>query len=112
MQPVISPPVRKEIRRGLRLEKSLAGETTLAATFVVRVAIRIAISAIKATTGRLKRPIRATGSQIASPKMTTDAEVTATPINEYSVIVSGRPSACPSAWSLGERAYRVKSGIL
>src|ERR1035437_2802346 len=36
--PVIRPPVRKEIRRGLRLEKSLEGETTLAATLVLRVA--------------------------------------------------------------------------
>ena len=36
--PVISPPVRKEIRRGQRLEKSLAGLTTLAAMLVASVA--------------------------------------------------------------------------
>ena len=34
---MIRPPVRKEIRAGQRLAKSLAGETTLAATLVVRV---------------------------------------------------------------------------
>lgn len=32
--PVIRPPVRNEMRRGFRLEKSFEGETTLAATLV------------------------------------------------------------------------------
>ena len=50
MTPVIRPPVRKEIRRGLRLEKSLEGETTLAATLVLRVAMSSATSAMEATT--------------------------------------------------------------
>src|SRR5947209_7183239 len=81
-QPVISPPVRNDMRRGLRFEKSLDGDTTLAATLVFSVAISSATSATKATTGLLKRPISATGSQMASPKITTEAEVTATPMNE------------------------------
>ncbi len=34
----MSPPVRNEIRRGQRWEKSFAGLTTLAAMFVARVA--------------------------------------------------------------------------
>ncbi len=82
MTPVIRPPVRNEISRGFRLEKSFEGETTLAATLVFSVAISSAISATNATTGWLKRPSSATGSQIASPNSTTDADVTATPMNE------------------------------
>ena len=44
-------------------------------------------------------PIRltsTTGSQIGSPKIMIVALVTATPMNAKSVIVVGRPSACPS----------------
>jgi hypothetical protein len=37
----------------------------------------------------------ATGSQIASPKTTMVAAVTAIPINEKAVIVRGSPKACP-----------------
>src|SRR6516162_6220465 len=81
--PVINPPVRKEIKLGRRLEKSLEGETTLAATLVFSVAVNRAMSAMKATTGWRKRVNSTTGSQIASPNMTAEAEVTATPINEY-----------------------------
>ncbi len=36
-----------------------------------------------------------TGSQIGSPKMTAEAEVTATPMKANSVIVVGRPRNCP-----------------
>ncbi len=49
--PVMMPPVRKEIRRGFRLEKSFDGETTFAATLVFSVAISSATSAMNATTG-------------------------------------------------------------
>src|ERR1039457_1316699 len=80
--PVMMPPVRNEIRRGFRLEKSFDGETTLAATLVLRVAISSATRATDATTGRWKRPRRMTGSQIALPKITTEADVTATAIRE------------------------------
>lgn len=79
--PVIKPPVRKEINRGFKFEKSLDGDTTLAATLVFNVAIRSAISATNATTGWWKRPMSWTGSQMGSPKSTADAEVTATPMN-------------------------------
>ena len=79
---MIRPPVRNEIRRGFRLEKSLEGETTLAATLVLSVAISSATSATNATTGWLNRAQQRTGSQMASPNSTTEAEVTATPMNE------------------------------
>ncbi len=39
--------------------------------------------------------ISATGSQIASPKTTMVAAVTAIPIKLKAVIVSGSPRACP-----------------
>ncbi len=81
----------KVIRDGQKLAKSLAGPTTLAATLVVRVAISSANSEIRMTRGLLSRDSRTTGSQIASPKMSTEAEVTATPMNEKSVIVVGNP---------------------
>src|SRR5579862_9291988 len=79
--PVISPPVRNEIKLGRKLEKSLDGETTFAATLVFSVATSSAISATNATSGWLNLPSSTTGSQIGSPKITADAEVTATPIN-------------------------------
>ena len=88
---MISPPVRNEIRRGFKLEKSFDGDTTFAATLVFSVAISNAINAMNATTGRWNRPSSTTGSQIACPKITTDAEVTATPMNEYNVIAAGSP---------------------
>src|SRR5437899_2657961 len=94
--PVINPPVRNEIRLGRRLEKSFDGETTLAATFVFSVAIISAIKATNATSGWLNFPSSTTGSQIGAPNSTADAEVTATPINAYSVIAVGNPSACPT----------------
>ena len=94
--PVMRPPVRKEMSRGLRFEKSLEGDTTLAATLVLSVATSKATSAIKATTGWLNLPSSTTGSQMAWPNKTTEAEVTATPIKEYSVMAAGKPSAWPS----------------
>src|SRR5262249_61117114 len=81
-KPVKGPPVRKETRRGLRLEKSFEGETTFAATLVLSVAMSKATSAIEAITGSWKRPSKATGSQTGWPKRTTEAEVTATPMRE------------------------------
>src|SRR5260370_9553186 len=89
MQPVMSPPVRNEMRRGLRFEKSLDGETTLAATLVLSVAISRATSATSATAGWLNRPIKATGSQPASPKITNEADATATPVNEHGAVARG-----------------------
>jgi hypothetical protein len=77
------------------LEKSFEGETTLAAILVVSCAARTT-SAAKMITGA--RPIRltsTTGSQIAWPKITMVALVTATPMNANAVIVVGSPSACP-----------------
>src|SRR4051812_23068546 len=80
--PVIIPPVRNEIRCGLKFAKSFDGDTTLAATLVVRVAISSAISATNATSGSPNRPNSSTGSQIGWPNNTTEADVTATPMNE------------------------------
>src|SRR5208337_2703177 len=93
---VMRPPVLKEMRLGRKLEKSLEGETTLAATLVFSVATSKANSAIKATSGWLNRPSSTTGSQMGRPKITADAEVTATPMKEYSVIAVGNPRACPT----------------
>ena len=65
--------------------------------FVVSCASRTT-SAPKMMTGALPmRVMRTTGSQIASPKSTIVALVTATPMNANAVIVAGRPSAWPRA---------------
>ena len=101
---MISPPVRNDTRRGFRFEKSFDGDTTLAATLVFSVASSNAINATKATAGWWKRPSSTTGSQIASPKITTEAEVTATPMKEYSVMAVGSPSAWPNICARCERA--------
>src|ERR1700747_1351080 len=66
---VIRPPVRKLMRRGERFEKSLAGETTLAATLTLSVAISKAIMARTTAKGLPRRARTATGFQSASPKM-------------------------------------------
>ena len=87
--------IEHEMIRGLRFEKSFEGDTTFAATFVFSVAIKMAINAIAATTGWLKRRTRSTGDHTAAPKSTTDADVTATPMNEYRVIAAGRPKHWP-----------------
>ena len=68
MMPVMMPPVRKLIRRGARLAKSFAGETTLAAMLVESVAMASVISARTESTGLSKRCMSCTGSQIAFPK--------------------------------------------
>src|SRR5215470_2016962 len=107
----MSPPVRKEIRLGRRFEKSFEGETTLAATLVFNVAISNATKATRATNGWLNFPSNTTGSQMGSPNKTADADVTATPMNEYSVIAVGNPMACPAICALCDFAYRVKSGM-
>src|SRR5436309_14726299 len=80
--PVIKPPARKEIWRGARWAKSLAGLTTLAAMLVANVAMQRAIIATINTTGLSKRVSTSTGSQMDCPKMMVVAEVTATPLNE------------------------------
>jgi hypothetical protein len=67
MTPVISPPVRKEIQRGARLEKSLAGLTTLAAILVAKVAMQSASIATISTTGLVKRVSTSIGSHSVSP---------------------------------------------
>ena len=63
------PPVRNEIWRGERLEKSFDGETTLAAMFVETCAITTMIIATTSRTGKSSssRATSVTGSQIASP---------------------------------------------
>src|SRR5207247_10659683 len=62
---VMRPPVRKLMRRGEMFEKSLAGETTLAATLTLRVAISSAIMARTTAKGFPRRERTATGSQSA-----------------------------------------------
>src|SRR6266508_4486083 len=93
--PVRRPPTLKLIRLGQRLEKSLAGETTFAATLVVSVAMRRASIEVTVIQGVLNLARSTTGSQIGSPKTTSEADVTATPMNAYRVIVVGRPRVWP-----------------
>ena len=81
--------------RGPRFANPFAGATTLAATFVVIVATSSANSEMKITIGFCRRDRSWTGSQIGSPKITADADVTATPMNANSVMVVGRPRNWP-----------------
>ena len=67
MTPVMKPPVRNDIFFGARWAKSLAGETTLAAMFVARVAMQRATIARSSTAGFLKRVSTSTGSQMVVP---------------------------------------------
>ena len=93
---MISPPLTKLIFFGNKFAKSFAGDTTLAAILVVRVAIINATRDIKIKTGLSNFESRIIGSQIASPYITIVAEVTAIPIKEKKAIVGGSPIACPS----------------
>src|SRR3954471_4925278 len=113
MQAVISPPVRKEIWRGARFEKSLEGETTLAAMLVEICAMTTITIASTSSTGRSASSwaTSATGSQIGLPYSTIVAEVTAMPMNENPVIVSGMAMLWPSSCERWSLAYRVKSGM-
>ena len=79
---MIRPPVRKLTSLGARAEKSLAGETTFAAMLVESVATTSVIRASAESHGLPNRAITCTGSQIASPKITTVALVTTMPMNE------------------------------
>ena len=90
--------MRNEICRGERFEKSLEGETTLAAMLVEICAITTMIIANTSSTGRSasSRATSATGSQIGSPNSTIVADVTAMPMNEKPVIVSGMAMLWPT----------------
>ena len=59
-------PVLNEIKRGKALAKSLAGETTLAATLTESVARATVNMAMTTTQGVSKRPISLTGSHSSS----------------------------------------------
>ena len=81
MSAVIMPPVLNEMYFGARFEKSNDGETTFAAMFVEIWAITMMIMAMMSSAGMLPvtRVTTSTGSQIASPKTTIVAAVTAMP---------------------------------
>ena len=81
-KPVMRPPVRKLMRFGARLEKSLEGETTLAPIFTLSVATRRATRASIAAKGWWNLPNSVMGDQMGSPKMVTEAEVQAIPMKE------------------------------
>src|SRR4028118_13776 len=95
---VIMPPVRNEMYRGARFEKSNEGETTFAAMFVEIWAITMMTLARIGTAGGAVASwvTRTTGSQIASPKTTMVAAVTAIPMKLKAVIVRGSPIARPA----------------
>ena len=65
--PVMRPPVLKRIQRGNALEKSLAGETTLAAMFTASVATTTVNMETAMTTGARNCRANCIGSQIARP---------------------------------------------
>src|SRR6267378_5302776 len=109
--PVISPPVRKLINLGARLEKSYEGLTILAATLTDRVATASVKSAKITTSGLLNWLTRATGSQIALPNTTTVADVISTAASGKRVIVVGSPRIWPSACARWLLPKRVKSGM-
>ena len=101
---VISPPVRNEIWRGDRLEKSFDGDTTLAAMFVEIWAMTTMIIARTSSTGRSssRRATSTTGSQIGSPNSAIVAAVTAMPMKENPVMVRGMAMLWPTTcerWS-------------
>jgi hypothetical protein len=87
---VLSPPITSLMSLGARLEKSLAGDTTLAAIFVVNWAMSTMTAPRMTKRGLPMRAMSTTGSQIASPKTTVVALVTATPMKANAVIVAGR----------------------
>src|SRR4051812_30350005 len=91
--PVISPPVRKDIRRGNALAKSLAGETTLAAMLTDSVATTTVNMDIATTTGCENWLTSFTGSHASAGfmwgKMIRAADVITTPIAAKMTIVVG-----------------------
>src|SRR6187431_3341500 len=86
MTAVMTPPVTKLIFRGLRLEKSLAGDTMFAAMLVCSCAQSTTMAATMITSGDPMRAMTSIGSQIAIPYITIVALVTATPTNANAVI--------------------------
>jgi hypothetical protein len=103
---VIRPPVRNEIWRGDRFEKSFDGDTTLAAMFVEIWAITTTTIATISRIGRSSssRATSVTGSQIGSPNSMIVAQVTAIPMNENAVIVSGIAMLWPTICERWSRA--------
>ena len=65
MTAVMSPPVTYEIRLGLRFEKSLEGDTTFAAIFVVSWAAKMTADANAMTIKLSNRAMRSTGFGMA-----------------------------------------------
>src|ERR671916_2069138 len=114
MTAVMMPPVLNEMDLGARFEKSNDGDTTFAAMLVDIWAIAMMnMARIKrAGMSLVSRVTSTTGSQIAFSYTTTVAAVTAMPIKEKAVIVSGSPRTCPTTCDRWFWAYRVKSGML
>ena len=92
-------PIRKPVWRGAKFMIALAGATTLAAMLVERVAMVKAKSEMTTANPPPIRPAKTVGSGIASPKITTVADVTATPMKAKRVMNRGKPIAWPSIWS-------------
>ena len=67
MKQVITPPMRKLIFRGQRLEKSLAGETTLAPMLTLSVASKNCEQRNHDSDRRVEAAQQWTGSQMAVP---------------------------------------------
>ncbi len=110
--PVINPPVRKLMNRGSAFEKSLAGDTTFAATLTASVAITTENIANATTNGFVNLPTSCTGSQIAWPYRMALALVMSTPIAANANMVVGSATVWPITCSRWLRPKRVKSGML
>lgn len=90
---VKSPAVLKEKVEGSKFTRALAGATTLAAMFVVRVAKITPTRDKKIGRTPSMRAKSSIGSEIACPKITTVAEVTATPTKVKAAMKRGKPIA-------------------
>jgi hypothetical protein len=93
------------------LEKSKAGETRLAAMFTDRVATSTVTSAYSRPRTLSVFAASWTGSQIVCPYTACEPEVTSTDSSANSVMVVGRPRACPQVCAFCDLPYRVKSGM-
>src|ERR1700710_1952641 len=105
----IMPPIRQEIRCGLTLEKSNAGEMKLATMLMPMVAV-VNVSAPSTIANVLSiRDTVVTGSVISSPKTGMVSDAVTTTRMENIRKFTGRPSRLPVLTDLKDLAYREKS---
>ena len=89
----MSPPMRKLMYRGARLEMSFDGPTTFRSDVHVERRDQQRDEPEERQQWLMEAPSSSTGFRIGLPKTTADADVTAMPRNENSTIATGRPIA-------------------